>query len=231
MRPAMRARHSHIGRLALEFHNARTRHNEVGTFWSQPSASTNPLCPHFRRRCGSAALAVPQFVAGAKHFANPADLSWAALRDNPEFYRRRSRWDCEVPGPCDRSLEAIDLSVSGIWHPPCYVVVRATVRHGIDLAQTQRVTTEMAREILRYFVRNPQAVDSLEGIARWRLMDEIVRRKLDETEAGLEWLVAHDYLTSSLSPGGIAIYRLNAERIDEARHFLESSATRRKRPP
>jgi len=89
----------------------------------------------------------------------------------------------------------------------------------------------MAREILRYFVRNPQAVDSLEGIARWRLMDEIVRRKLDETEAGLEWLVAHDYLTSSLSPGGIAIYRLNAERIDEARHFLESSATRRKRPP
>jgi hypothetical protein len=89
----------------------------------------------------------------------------------------------------------------------------------------------MARDILRYFLRNPQAVDSLEGIARWRLMDEVIRRKLDETEAGLEWLVAREYLISSTSPGGVAIFRLNAERIDDARQFLADSEAPPKQPP
>jgi hypothetical protein len=89
----------------------------------------------------------------------------------------------------------------------------------------------MARDILRYFLRNPEAVDSLEGIARWRLMDEVIRRKLDETEAGLEWLVAREYLVSSMSPGGVAIFRLNAERIDDARQFVADSEAPPKQPP
>ena len=79
---------------------------------------------------------------------------------------------------------------------------------------------EIVREIVNYFVRNPQAVDSLEGVARWRLMDEVIRRKLDETEAALQWLVARGFLTTSIAPGGTATFRLNPERSDEARQFL-----------
>jgi len=60
----------------------------------------------------------------------------------------------------------------------------------------------VASESLNYLMRNPQPVDSLEGIARWRLMDDISRRKLDETEAALEWLLGQGYLTRSASPGG-----------------------------
>jgi hypothetical protein len=86
---------------------------------------------------------------------------------------------------------------------------------------------EMAQEILNYFVRNPHAADSLEGIARWRLMDEAIRRNLDETETALEWLVAHGYLTSSISPGGTATFSLNPHRIEEAREFV----ARRSAPP
>lgn len=82
---------------------------------------------------------------------------------------------------------------------------------------------EMTSEILAYFVRNPQAVDSLEGVARWRLMDVVIRRKLNETEATLEWLVARGFLTSSISPGGTATFSLNPERIEEARQFLAAS--------
>lgn len=82
----------------------------------------------------------------------------------------------------------------------------------------------MAREILTYFVRNPHAADSLEGVARWRLMDEVIRRKLDETEAALECLVAQGYLMSSISPGGTATFSLNPERIEEARQFLTGSS-------
>jgi hypothetical protein len=82
----------------------------------------------------------------------------------------------------------------------------------------------MASEILNYFVRHPEAADSLEGLTRWRLMNEVVRRKLDETEAALEWLVAQGYLMSSVSPGGAATFRLNPERIDDARQFLAAPA-------
>ena len=80
----------------------------------------------------------------------------------------------------------------------------------------------MAIEIMNYFVRNPHAADSLEGVARWRLMDEMIRRRLDETEGALEWLVERGYLTRSIAPGGIATFSLNSERVAEARQFLAS---------
>ena len=89
----------------------------------------------------------------------------------------------------------------------------------------------MASEILDYFIRNPQAVDSLEGVARWRLMDDLIRRKLDETEAALAWLVGQGYLTSSTSPGGTAMFQLNPQRLEEARQFLAASAARPRNRP
>jgi hypothetical protein len=100
------------------------------------------------------------------------------------------------------------------------------------MANDQPPDRAMASEILIYFLRNPQAADSLEGVARWRLMDEVIRRKLDETEAALEWLVAQGYLTSSISPGGTATFSLNPQRIEEAREFVarSSSLQRRDRP-
>ena len=97
-----------------------------------------------------------------------------------------------------------------------------------ELANNQPIDREMAREILRYFVRNPQAADSLEGVARWRLMDEVIRRKLDETEAALEWLVAQGYLTTSISPGGTATFSLNPKPAKDIRQFLGESPSRRR---
>jgi hypothetical protein len=93
------------------------------------------------------------------------------------------------------------------------------------LANNQPIDREMAREILRYFVRNPQAADSLEGVARWRLMDEVIRRKLDETEAALKWLVAQGYLTSSISPGGTVTFSLNPKPAKDIRQFLAESSS------
>ena len=95
----------------------------------------------------------------------------------------------------------------------------------MNLTNKRPLNCEMAGEILNYFMRNPQAADTLEGVARWRLMDEVIRRKLDETEAVLECLVARGYLTRSISPGGIATFSLDSERVGEARQFLASLAT------
>jgi hypothetical protein len=79
---------------------------------------------------------------------------------------------------------------------------------------------QVTRQVLTYFVRNPLAADSLEGVARWRLMDEVIRRRLEETEVALDWLVAQGYLTSSVVPGGTLTFRLNGDRLADAQEFL-----------
>jgi hypothetical protein len=81
---------------------------------------------------------------------------------------------------------------------------------------------QTTREVLSYFVRNPLAADSLEGVARWRLMDEVIRRRLEETEVALDWLVAQGYLMSSVVPGGTLTFRLNRDRLADAQEFLSS---------
>jgi hypothetical protein len=93
------------------------------------------------------------------------------------------------------------------------------------LAKNQPIDRAMAREILRYFVRNPQAADSLEGVARWRLMDEVIRRKLDETQAALEWLVVEGYLNTSVSPGGTVTFSLNPTPAKDIQQFLAGSSS------
>jgi hypothetical protein len=84
-----------------------------------------------------------------------------------------------------------------------------------------------AREILSYFVRNPQAVDSLEGVARWRLMDEIVWRTLDETGAAITWLVEQRYLTSTVAVGGSETFQLNPARLCQAEEFVRTDPARK----
>jgi len=83
-------------------------------------------------------------------------------------------------------------------------------------------TKRDAREILSYFMRNPQAADTLEGMVRWRLLSEVVHRKVDETRAALEWLVERGLLLETRSPGVGPIFSLNPEKIPEAQGILDA---------
>ena len=76
------------------------------------------------------------------------------------------------------------------------------------------------KEVLSYLVRNPQAADDLEGIARWRLLDEVIRRKVDETYHALTWLVEHEYIRETMAAGSESIFSLNGDRLAEAKAFL-----------
>ena len=78
----------------------------------------------------------------------------------------------------------------------------------------------VAREILSYFVRNPRAADSLEGIARWRLLNETVYRKVDETRIALARLVESGFLTQTSQAGIDPIFMLNPDKRDEAEQLL-----------
>ena len=80
--------------------------------------------------------------------------------------------------------------------------------------------SDVVREILNYFVRNPNASDSLEGVARWRLLEEQVHRTVEETAAALALLVSRGYLQEIPTSGAKKVFRLDPEHIAEAVRFL-----------
>lgn len=96
----------------------------------------------------------------------------------------------------------------------------------------QRLTrsqTDVARKILAYFLRNPDAADTAEGVARWRVMDEQIRYSVRETLVALKWLVAKGYLQESSSRSSGAIFRLRADRSDETRKLAFGPRPRSRR--
>jgi hypothetical protein len=79
---------------------------------------------------------------------------------------------------------------------------------------------DVAKEILRYFLRNPGAADNLIGIARWRLMQESVRHSVEKTGEALKWLITEGYIREEQHLASGRIFHLNAELRDEAEEFL-----------
>jgi len=86
-----------------------------------------------------------------------------------------------------------------------------------------------AKEILTYFLRNPEAADTLTEIARWRLMHETVRRSVEATENALNWLISEGYVREETRVGTQRIFQLNPERRADAESFLEDEPDRGER--
>ena len=82
------------------------------------------------------------------------------------------------------------------------------------------VHEEVTKQVLRYFLRNPQSADSLEGVARWRLLEERIHHTLVETQSALEQLVAEKYLRVVSVSGSENIYTLNTAKQKEAEEFV-----------
>jgi len=87
-------------------------------------------------------------------------------------------------------------------------------------------TLELAKEILSYFLRNPQASDSVKGVARWRLLEERVHWQIEETDEALGWLVSNGYLMRISPAWTEAIYQLNQQNRPEAERFLGTNKKR-----
>ena len=86
---------------------------------------------------------------------------------------------------------------------------------------TEAAPPVRAREILRHYVEHPGSADSLEGIAEWLLLEEMVQRRVEETRQALRWLVAHGFLQRTA--GSVAtppLYRLNVDKLSDAEGLL-----------
>ena len=89
------------------------------------------------------------------------------------------------------------------------------------MANRKAANVPVARDILRYFLRNPEAVDSMTEIARWRLMQETVRRCVEDTQAALNWLIEEGYMREETRAGTERLFLLNPERRADAESFVE----------
>ncbi|MGA2275960.1 MAG: hypothetical protein ABSG00_00025 [Terracidiphilus sp.] len=92
------------------------------------------------------------------------------------------------------------------------------------MADENPANKPVAKEILSYFLRNPEAADSLTELARWRLMEERVRRSVESTEAALNWLIDEGYVQREARLGTESLFRLNPDRRQDAESLLEESS-------
>jgi Fe2+ or Zn2+ uptake regulation protein len=92
---------------------------------------------------------------------------------------------------------------------------------------------EIVKQILNYFLRNSKAADTLEGIARWRLLEEQVHRSFQQTESALAWLVKQGFLEEVETVGSSRIFRLAPQGHEKTARFLagEKSAPKDKKKP
>ena len=96
--------------------------------------------------------------------------------------------------------------------------------NGDELNDEPHSSPERAiHQILDYFLRHPEAVDSADGIAHWRLLGEYSPLSLAETEEGLGWLVSRGYLREVAVPGSRRVYAFDPEMQDRAMRLLRDA--------
>jgi hypothetical protein len=84
-------------------------------------------------------------------------------------------------------------------------------------------------DLLNYYLTHPTAVDTSEGLARWRLLEEYVERTMRETEDALGWLVAHGFLREIPRRGGRPVFMMNADRRRDAELLLADAREGKRR--
>jgi len=80
-----------------------------------------------------------------------------------------------------------------------------------------RPAQAVIKEIMRYFEEHPHALDSLEGVSRWRLLQQRVDDTVVETAAALEWLVGRGFVERvdvSFGPPLFRIAEANAANVE-----------------
>jgi hypothetical protein len=78
----------------------------------------------------------------------------------------------------------------------------------------------VAKQIVSYFLRNQKAADTLEGIARWRLLEEQIHQTVRITEQALRSLVAMGLVVTERTATAGIVYHLNEIRRSEAEEFV-----------
>ena len=83
---------------------------------------------------------------------------------------------------------------------------------------------ELTAAILRYLVKHPDTGDSIEGIARWRLLQDKIDATVDQVSEIVQELSTRGMVVEKEIPGGTRIYYLNKVKIQAVRKLLNELA-------
>lgn len=75
--------------------------------------------------------------------------------------------------------------------------------------------TEMEEDIVRYLVEHPDAKDTLDGILRWWVMEQRVKREMMQVEKAVVALTQRDWLLKRTGADSQVHYRLNPAKAGE----------------
>jgi hypothetical protein len=84
------------------------------------------------------------------------------------------------------------------------------------LRERLRACSALAREILSYMARNPNASDTLEGIVEWWLLEHRIRTRAALVRQALEELMAKGLMDQTVSSDR-TMYRINSQYRDQLR--------------
>ena len=73
----------------------------------------------------------------------------------------------------------------------------------------------LASEVLTYLCDHPDSQDSLEGIARWWILERTIQCRLSEVERALAWLVVRGRLLQERTLDGVVYYRANPKCLSD----------------
>ncbi len=90
-------------------------------------------------------------------------------------------------------------------------------------------STRLAKDIMRFYLRNQHVAETLEGLARWRLQEEQVSRTVRDVQAALEGLVEAGYLLA-VSRGERTLFRINPARVEELSELLAEAGSESPNP-
>jgi hypothetical protein len=102
-------------------------------------------------------------------------------------------------------------------------------RSALLIRQDEATDLDVAKQILRYFYRNPKAADTVEGVARWRLLEEMIQSNLETVMKAMAWLVSQGLLVKESRPASAPLFRLNTAESKKIEKLLTEGTRARKR--
>jgi len=85
----------------------------------------------------------------------------------------------------------------------------------------EQTRSQVARAILDYFQKHPDAQDTLSGIAQWWLTDEQVKARTVTIQSALDDLIAKGFVLAQKGTDSQIRYRMNEQRFDDIEALLD----------
>jgi hypothetical protein len=82
--------------------------------------------------------------------------------------------------------------------------------------------SHIARAILEYLWKHPEAQDTLVGISQWWLREENVRSRTTTVEEALSDLAARELVLERKGKDSQIHYRINRRKLQQVRAFLKN---------